>query len=280
MLMNFNTQCDLSRCQSHWQEFLSQYKMKIIYIKGKDNSVADALSWLPENCFEDECPEWMVPHEHWEWPIGAVLSIKADHSVLAYIKSGYNLDPFCIYLTKNEVPGTQLVNGLWYVGDHLVIPQVGNLQKNLYWLVHDSLSHFGADKLYASLHDNYYWPNMHTELKKSYIPSCNEANHGQQNPLAPYILYQYQMNVVIVLHWTLSGLSQLTKVTNASCPWLIDWALTYESYWCKPMQPLKMLPFCFSTIGIVKMVYHLIGSPIETSSSCHTCGKHSQSWQV
>lgn len=43
-LENFSTQWDLSRHQLHWQEFMSQYEMKIVYIHGEDNCVMDALS--------------------------------------------------------------------------------------------------------------------------------------------------------------------------------------------------------------------------------------------
>jgi RNase H-like domain found in reverse transcriptase len=53
-LENFNAQKDLSQRQLRWQEFLSQYDMMITYIRGEDNTVADALSRLPPNCFPDE----------------------------------------------------------------------------------------------------------------------------------------------------------------------------------------------------------------------------------
>ena len=96
--------------------------MKIVYIKGEDNCITDALSWLPENCFKDRHPEQMAPHEHWKNTISAVLSITSDQKVLVSIESGYNLDPYCVCLAKNNIPGTHLVNGLWYVGDPLVIP--------------------------------------------------------------------------------------------------------------------------------------------------------------
>jgi hypothetical protein len=43
-LENFDKQKDLSRRQAHWMEFLSQYECKIIYVKGEDNTAADALS--------------------------------------------------------------------------------------------------------------------------------------------------------------------------------------------------------------------------------------------
>jgi hypothetical protein len=46
-LENFDTQRDLSCRQAHWQEFMAQFEMKIYYVKGEDNTVADALSHLP-----------------------------------------------------------------------------------------------------------------------------------------------------------------------------------------------------------------------------------------
>jgi len=46
-LENFMTQRELSRRQARWQEFFGQYDFDIQYIRGEDNSVADALSRLP-----------------------------------------------------------------------------------------------------------------------------------------------------------------------------------------------------------------------------------------
>jgi hypothetical protein len=43
-LENFNTQKDLSRRQACWQEFMSQFEMNIYFVKGEDNTIADALS--------------------------------------------------------------------------------------------------------------------------------------------------------------------------------------------------------------------------------------------
>ena len=178
-LENFDTQRDLSRRQLRWQEFMSQYEMKIIYIRGEDNTVADALSRLPPNTFDDEQADTRAPHEHWRTPISAVLSISMDPSILSSIKSGYDLDPFCQRLTKTPIPGTQLINGLWYVGDRLVVPRSGDVRENLFRLAHDTLGHFGADKSYAALKDAYYWPNMRTDLEKSYIPSCHECQRNK-----------------------------------------------------------------------------------------------------
>ena len=46
-LLNFATQKDLSQRQAHWMETLSSYECKFVYVKGEDNSMADALSRYP-----------------------------------------------------------------------------------------------------------------------------------------------------------------------------------------------------------------------------------------
>ena len=61
-LQNFDTQRDLSRRQLRWQEFMSQYDMTIPYIPGEDNSVADALSRVPEGAFPGESADKVTPH--------------------------------------------------------------------------------------------------------------------------------------------------------------------------------------------------------------------------
>jgi hypothetical protein len=43
----FNVQKELSHRQARWMEFMSQFNTKIVYIKGEENTVADALSCLP-----------------------------------------------------------------------------------------------------------------------------------------------------------------------------------------------------------------------------------------
>ena len=73
---------------------------------------------------------------------------------------GYSSDLFAQKLSKTDVPGAKLINGLWYLGTRLLIPRVGDIREQLYCLAHDTLGHFGSDKSYANLKDDYYWPNM------------------------------------------------------------------------------------------------------------------------
>ena len=180
-LENFNTQRDLSRRQLRWQEFLSQYECSIVYIKGEDNTVADGLSRIPENAFPDEMLENAEPHQVWSAgaTIGAVLRVTTDVSVLEDIKRGYESDEFCKRLSTLGMTHAKLVNGLWYVGDRLVIPRAGSIRENLFRMAHDELGHFGSDKCYANLRDAYYWPNMRRDLEQSYIPGCAECQRNK-----------------------------------------------------------------------------------------------------
>jgi hypothetical protein len=99
-LENFDTQRNLSRHQLRWQEFVLQYNMTITYIPGEDNSVADALSWIPEGAFPGESVDKITSPFSSQTLIAtagvhAILSMTADPSVLETIWNGYENDEFC-----------------------------------------------------------------------------------------------------------------------------------------------------------------------------------------
>ena len=114
-LENFDTQKDLSRRQLRWQEFVSQYDMTITYIRSKDNTVADALSCLPPNCFPDEMDVSTLSS------INAVLQITSDCAILDMIKAAYLEDEFCKRVANTLMKGWRQSNGLWYIGDRLLV---------------------------------------------------------------------------------------------------------------------------------------------------------------
>jgi hypothetical protein len=94
--------------------------------------------------------------------VNTILSVSADKKLLDEIKSGYKEDNYCLKLPSIEKSFGQLreINRLWYVGNRLVVPRTGMIREDLFWLAHDTLGHFGADKSYAALKDAYYWPGM------------------------------------------------------------------------------------------------------------------------
>jgi hypothetical protein len=99
-LENFDMQKDLSCHQLHWQEFLLQYNMTIMYIHGEDNTVADALSQLPPDCFPDK----ITPNNPTN-TVNAVFQITSDKSLLERIRAGYAEDKFCKQVAATSMVG-------------------------------------------------------------------------------------------------------------------------------------------------------------------------------
>jgi Integrase zinc binding domain len=138
------------------------------YIRSEDNTVADALSRLPPNCFADESPLTTAT-------VNAVLKITSDNDIFQMIRNGYEEDEFCKHVASSNMKGWMLSNSLWYIGDRLLIPRVTSLRETLFHLAHDTLGHFGTDKSYALLRDAYYWLNMHRDLEQAYILACADC---------------------------------------------------------------------------------------------------------
>lgn len=186
-LENFNTQKDLSRRQLRWQELMAQFDMTIVYIRGEDNTVADALSRVPINGFPTENAELLTKGDIWSIDnhVGAVLSVATDLSVLNAIRDGYKDDEFVQRLLKSGIQGVTMSNGLVYTGTRLVIPKVTDVRENLFQLAHDALGHFGSDKSYAALRDCYYWPGMRKDLEQGYIPGCVECQRNKSRTTKP-----------------------------------------------------------------------------------------------
>jgi len=167
-LQNFNFQRDLSQRQARWMEYLSQYEYTITYINSKCNTVADALSHLPDS-IDDELSILLTT---------SVFTIKSDLKLITHIKNGYREDPWCIGILDDLKQGIidaklhiTLKHGLLFVGTHLIIPKY----KQLFQLAHNNLEHFGMEKSYTNLQDNFYWPNMRRDLGCGYIPGCPDC---------------------------------------------------------------------------------------------------------
>ncbi|GLB45013.1 putative retrotransposable element tf2 155 kda protein type 1-like [Lyophyllum shimeji] len=181
-LQNFDTQRDLSSRQARWMEYMSQYDYKIHYIRGEDNTVADAMSRLPSSYVE---PDTTPPSA-----ISAIYDLSDNSHLLRDIKLGYDADPYTKRILEDDNAGLlssgfDVRSGLIYVGDRLVIPKYKDLRENLFRMAHDNLGHFGGDKSYAALRASYYWPNMRRDLISAYIPSCRECQRNKTKNSKP-----------------------------------------------------------------------------------------------
>jgi len=82
--------------------------MNIYYVKGEDNTVADALSQLPVEEPHDKDNRLIPRHDAWlnKDSINVTLSISADESFLCDVKGGYLEDKFAKKLTAGAtIPG-------------------------------------------------------------------------------------------------------------------------------------------------------------------------------
>jgi len=107
----------------------------------------------------------------------------ADKKILDTIHDGYKNDAWCKMLTSAtlSLPNLELQDGLWYIGEWLIIPQTGNLRETLFLL-----SHFSFNKTYGSLRSSYYWPNMRQDLEQGYVPSCPDCQWNKSSTIKPY----------------------------------------------------------------------------------------------
>jgi hypothetical protein len=152
MLENFDIQKDLSHWQARWMEFMSQYEYKIIYVKGEDNTVADALSWINfDTGLQDAAPLAMVGLivEKDSNPlvcaqvlsdpstnpglssIASTLSVFVDAELFSCIQENYVNDPWCKQLLNTDIcpHGIHICNGLLYTGSRLIVPHVSKVHE-------------------------------------------------------------------------------------------------------------------------------------------------------
>ena len=189
----FQSQKILSRRQTRWSEHLADFDFDIIYIRGEDNSAADALSRMADDpptpafaaCALAYTRTPPMPPQY----VATTLKISADLNFLQQIKDGYTEDEFAKQLradiSAGSIEGAREDKGLIYVGSRLVIPKVPKVREMLYHLAHDVLGHFGFDKSYPSLRNSYYWPNMRRDLEMAYIPSCVECQRNKDRTTKP-----------------------------------------------------------------------------------------------
>lgn len=132
-------------------EEMAQFDMSINYIHGEDNTVADTLSRLPDNPAEivpdidpsevDSWKPWLEAMTPTDSSLlvayvqqRSALLIATNEHVLKEIRSGYHSDEFCKKFVSGEMilPNVQEVNGLWYIGDWLLIPRTGKIHEQLF----------------------------------------------------------------------------------------------------------------------------------------------------
>ena len=217
-LLNFDNQKDLSRRQARWMEELSIYDAKFVYVRGQDNTMADALSRYPSTEVDSELlAESVAQHPHVAFikdnvvtlnhshhaitPLTSIAALSEaqpqtpllkiefsiDDDMVSRLREGYRNDPWCKKLlsASRGMPDLTIKDGLWFLGERLIIPADCGMREHIFRLAHDTLGHFGFHKTYENIRNSYFWPNMRKDLEMGYIPSCIECLRNKSSTVKP-----------------------------------------------------------------------------------------------
>ena len=102
------------------------------------------------------------------------------------MKNSYKTDMCCQKLlsASKGMPELKNKDGLWFINECLVVPQC-SVCEYIFAIVHNTLGHFGFSKMYESIHNSYFWPNMRTDLEEGYIPSCVNCQRNKSSTTKP-----------------------------------------------------------------------------------------------
>ncbi|SGY12772.1 BQ5605_C011g06597 [Microbotryum silenes-dioicae] len=158
-LAAFMKQGNLSQRQARWTERLADYDFTIEYVRGPQNTVADALS------------------RH-SFPDGDMANVLAettlDPAFLQAIRDGYQDDSQCAQAIRNidSTPGYWLEDGIARFEGRILLPKTGNFREKAIHDAHNAAGHFGLHKTYEHLRCNFIWSGM-KEACKEYVESCS-----------------------------------------------------------------------------------------------------------
>ena len=187
----------ISSCPPRLQRLLlrlSQYNLKITYLKGKDNLVADALSRVsPMQCVDDEDNLDIVPVHLLTDDLPAdsanIMNFREatadDQTSCILIKTVTDgwphtrkdchplLEPYWNY--RDEIC---VENGLLFKGFRLIIPE--SLRGKILQTIHQG--HFGVEKMQLRARESVFWPNITHDILQiaQQCEVCQKHSRKQQ----------------------------------------------------------------------------------------------------
>jgi RNase H-like domain found in reverse transcriptase/Integrase zinc binding domain len=193
-LRYMDTQSNLSKRQIRWMQTLQKYEYEIVYVQGKFNVVADALSRINESpstalymgSEEDEDSDVVALNV-----VGTVSRPMLSKSMVSDLLKAYKADKAIRKDFENPEVGRfkNSLDGISYVVENgekrLVVPQ-GKLRKALMHGAHDAsvAGHLGCNKAYERLRQGVTWPEMYSELK-AYVRSCDSSQMNKTSNQKP-----------------------------------------------------------------------------------------------
>ncbi|KAH3666547.1 hypothetical protein WICMUC_005616, partial [Wickerhamomyces mucosus] len=223
------TSSTLTAKQQRWvNQITSERSIRVEFIKGEENVLADYLSRFPldeinfhkeekEKFYDEAQRSETISDNFYTHNIGfAAHTVSLNNDFEKAITQGYCKDSFFAPITKDlsKFPEYSLVKGLLYRAKCLCIPNSQIAPLLQYY--HSSLlgGHTGATRLVTWLKQMYFFPSM-SQIVETYVSQCQvcsrvkSANHTKgylQKPEEPGRRWE---------HIAIDIVSGLTEVTNS-----------------------------------------------------------------
>ena len=184
-LTSIPTQKDVHGRLARWMETLSEFNVKIVYIEGATNVVADALSRSPLVTPDDLISLNRLDFiDFSDWTTRFIQATKDDahaQSILKLFRDQPNSARSRHYSINPD-------SGLIQFQDHrMYVP--ASLRPALLTEAHDRSGHFGFDKIYLMLQKTFYWPKMDRSIRK-FVKTCETCLRVKSNRGKPAGLLQ------------------------------------------------------------------------------------------
>ena len=183
-LQYVQTQPNLSNRQIRWLECLQQFDMKIEYMKGRDNVVADAFSRRADH-------KPTVPATP---PTLNNMSTLLVPGPQLHLSTSYPSDPACVSILHHPTasPNFSVRQGLiYYKHSRLYVPNDSTLKMKVLRECHDTPTsgHLGVAKTIDLVKRHFYWPKMDSEIN-TYVTSCLSCQTNKPTSQMPMGLLQ------------------------------------------------------------------------------------------
>ncbi|SCZ88169.1 BZ3500_MvSof-1268-A1-R1_Chr10-2g02865 [Microbotryum saponariae] len=164
-LEHFQTQRTvISRRQARWLDTLAEFDYDLQYLPGRENIVADAMS---RYSFPEPLPVI----------VANISQVSLSDVVKQQIVDAYKTDAFCQQALNNITSVAsefKIIDALLYLRGRLVIPLLAPLRESILHDAHDALGHLGDVKMYQTVIQTYFWPNMSRHVKQ-YVQQCDSC---------------------------------------------------------------------------------------------------------
>ena len=182
-LKYLKSQPTLTQRQQRWQEFLARFNLRIEYIRGKSNVIADALSRRPDH--KDSLSTSVSTSTSSSLNNMSSITITDiidDVRKLSKLDSSYQQQLQLPKLNR----GYSIKDGLLFCYDRIVIPNDQTLRTRLLVEAHDSplSAHMGVAKTKSRLRELCHWSGMSSDVFK-YVRSCLLCQQNKSSNQAP-----------------------------------------------------------------------------------------------